>query len=435
MNTPETAIEPHAHLAPTPPMGWNSYTCFGITVREHEVLANARCMAAELAPFGWEYVVLDGMWYHDTGPLTGEEPWGAEPHPLDDYGRLLPNLRKFPSAAGGAGLKPLADAIHALGLKFGLHLMRGIPRRAVELNLPILGTSYRAGDIADTANPCTWFEGLYGVNMSHPGGQAYYDSVLKLFAEWQIDYLKVDDCGLPSYQSAEVEGIFRAVECSGRRIIMSLAASDEKSTFHAEHLKRHTHLWRVGVDLHDEWPQLHKLFDLLPLWMPHTGPDHWVDPDMLPLGVLHLRKMACDESDPHASNLTRDEQVTLMTLWCISRAPLMFAGDLTQLDDWTRSLITNEEVLAVNQSSRGNRELFRHHDLRAWVADGEQGRHVAFFNLGDTETITLDVPLSELGASRCRVRDLWLQKDLGWREEVLAISVPPRSSSLYTLTT
>jgi len=242
MNTSETATELHALLAPTPPMGWNSYTCFGITVREHEVLANARCMAAELAPFGWEYVVLDGMWYHDTGPLTGEEPWGAEPHPLDDYGRLLPNLRKFPSAAGGAGLKPLADAIHALGLKFGLHLMRGIPRRAVELNLPILGTSYRAGDIADTANPCTWFEGLYGVNMSHPGGQAYYDSVLKLFAEWQIDYLKVDDCGLPSYQSAEVEGIFRAVECSGRRIIMSLAASDEKSTFHAEHLKRHTHL-------------------------------------------------------------------------------------------------------------------------------------------------------------------------------------------------
>ncbi len=421
-------------LANTPPMGWNSYTCYGITVREDEVLANARFMAERLARFGWEYVVLDGMWYEDTGPLAGEAPWEPEPYPLDDYGRLLPNLHKFPSAVEGAGLQPLADAVHALGLKFGLHIMRGIPRLAVERNLPILGTPYAAAEIADRDNICPWYDGMYGVRMDHPGGQAYYDSLLALYASWGVDYLKADDTGGTPYQAAEIAGLARAIENCGRPIVLSLSIGDEQSTVYPAHRKAHARLWRVGPDLHDEWPQLRATFEFLPRWMPHIGPGGWADPDMLPLGNLHLRLWKANDARPHLTKLTRDEQVTLMTLWCVSRAPLMMAGDLPSSDDWTIDLLTNPEILAVNQASTGNRELFRHHQLRVWTADDPvaSARYVAFFNLGD-DPAEVTVPLTELALPRCRVRDLWAREELGSVDTTLTAPLAPHGARLLRL--
>jgi len=423
-------------LAPTPPMGWNSYTCYGITVREEEVLDNARYLAEHLAPFGWQYVVVDGMWYQDTGAIAGEAPWEPEPFPLDEVGRLWPNLRRFPTAGGGAGFKPLADAIHRLGLRFGIHIMRGIPRLAVERNLPILGTPYRAAEIAERANICPWYDGMYGVNMAHPGGQAYYDSLLALYADWGIDYLKADDCGHTPYQRAEIEGIARAIAKCGRPIVLSLSIGDERVTRHAEHRKAHAELWRIGPDLHDEWPQVRETFEFLPRWMPHIGSGCWADPDMLPLGMLHLREWAGNQANPHRTKLTRDEQVTLMTLWCISRAALMFAGDLPSCDDWTLSLLTNPEVLAVNQHSSNNRELFRDRDLRAWLADVPDSfaHYLALFNLGEEAPLETTIPLAELSLPRCRVRDLWARREIGVVEEALEISLPPHASVLYRVT-
>lgn len=414
-------------------MGWNSFTCFGITVREQEVLDNAKRLSEKLSHFGWQYVVLGSMWYEDTGAIAGEEPWPEEPFPLDEYGRLSPNLRKFPSAAGGAGLKPLSDAVHALGLKFGLHMMRGIPCRAVELNTPILGTNHRAADIADVSNICPWYTKMYGINMSHPAAQAYYDSVLRLYAEWGVDYLKADDCGRIPYQAAEIEGISRAVQNCGRPMVLSLSVGDENSTLHAGHRKKHCHLWRIGRDLHDEWPQVSQTFDTLARWMPHVEPGSWADPDMLPLGVLHIRRLTGQESEPHPTKLTPDEQMSLITLWCIGRAPLMFAGDLCQLDEWTLSLLTNREVLRVNQDSFGNGEIFRHHDLRAWAADSPMGRYVAFFNVGDSESVSLSVPLENLGAPPCRIRDLWAHSDLGFCNDALELQIPPHACRLFLL--
>lgn len=423
----------HNSLPPTPPMGWNSYTGYGITVREDEVLAHARFIAEHLARFGWEYVVLDGMWYADTGPLPGEAPWNPEPFPLDDYGRLLPNLHKFPSAANGTGLALLADAIHAQGVKFGLHIMRGIPRLAVERNLPVFGTSFTAADIADRENVCPWYDGMYGVQMAHPGGQAYYDALIAQYAAWGVDYLKADDCGHVPYQAAEIEGIARAIERCGRPIVLSLSIGDEHSTRYAEHRKRHAELWRIGPDLHDDWAQVRATFEFLPRWMPHVGPGHWADPDMLPLGTLHLRKWQASDCDPHPTKLTRDEQRTLMTLWCISRSPLMFAGDLLSCDDWTMRLLTNAEVLAVNQHSANNRELFRDHDLYAWMADdpANGAQYLALFNLGDAER-AVTLPFAEIALPPCHAHELWTGDDNG-ANAVLSARLAPHASALYRL--
>ena len=184
-------------LAPTPPMGWNSWDSFGPAVREAEVKANADAMAAELARFGWQYIVVDIEWYQPNSRSHGYIPRGEVT--MDEYGRFVPSPNRFPSATNGAGFKPLADYVHSKGLKFGIHIMRGIPREAVDKNLPIKGTRYHARDVADKINVCQWkgMEDTYGVDMSKPGAQAYYDSIAELYASWGVDYVKADDMTRP----------------------------------------------------------------------------------------------------------------------------------------------------------------------------------------------------------------------------------------------
>ena len=169
-------------VAPTPPMGWSSYDAYCGDVTEQEVKANADYMAQRMARYGWKYVVVDYYWYFShTQPNQEQEKWEFN---MDEYGRLVPAPNRFPSAAHGQGFKPLADYIHSKGLKFGIHIMRGIPRAAVKKNLPILGTSAHAKDVADTGNACSWSTAMYGVDVSKPAGQAYYDSIVALYAKW-----------------------------------------------------------------------------------------------------------------------------------------------------------------------------------------------------------------------------------------------------------
>lgn len=173
-------------LAPTPPMGWNSYDSYGGDVDEQQVKANARYLADHLALYGWKYIVVDYYWYYPDGRVKGVPA-------MDAYGRLLPATNRFPSAAGGKGFKPLADYVHSLGLKFGIHIMRGIPRAAVEENLPVFGTTAHAQDIANVLNTCSWSDAMYGVDVSKPAGQAYYNSLARLYADWGVDFIKADD--------------------------------------------------------------------------------------------------------------------------------------------------------------------------------------------------------------------------------------------------
>jgi hypothetical protein len=366
--------------APTPPMGWNSWDNFATTVTEAQTKAQADFMAAKLKAHGWQYIVVDIQWY---------EP-GAESHAyrdnavltMDGYGRLTPALNRFPSAADGAGFKPLADYIHGLGLKMGIHLMRGIPRQAVEKNLPVLGTKFGAQDIANRASICPWNPDMFGVDMTKPGAQEYYDSVFAQFAAWGVDYVKVDDISRPYHQNEkEIEAIRRAIDRTGRPILLSLSPG-ETALSAAEHARNHANLWRISDDFWDRWLALRDQFARLAAWNPHRITGAWPDADMLPLGVLNL--------GTRSTRFTPDEQRTMMTLWSIARSPLMHGGDLTKTDDATLALLTNDEVLAVNQHSTNNRPLYNRDELIAWVADvpGSPDKYLAVFNSRDRVRLT-----------------------------------------------
>jgi hypothetical protein len=356
-------------------MGWNSWDCFGTTVTETDIRAQAETMAAELSRYGWQYIVVDIQWYEPNA--TGYGYRADAPLTLDAWGRLLPAPNRFPSAADGQGFRPLAEFVHGLGLRFGLHLMRGIPRLAVDQNLPILGTPHHASEIADPRSVCPWNPDMFGVDMTRPGAEAYYDSVFELFAAWGVDYVKLDDMSRPYHEhELELEGVRRGIDKSGRAMVLSLSPGETAITA-VEHVRRHANLWRISDDFWDNWDALREQFARLVKWNPHRGAGCWPDADMLPLGVLDRGR--------RTTRLTRDEQVTLMTLWSITRSPLMHGGDLTRTDEFTRSLLTNSEVLGVNQQSSGNRPLFDREGLIAWVADvpGSPDRYLALFNARD----------------------------------------------------
>jgi hypothetical protein len=361
--------------APTPPMGWNSWDCFGTTVTEAQVKAQAEFMARELKTHGWQYIIVDIQWY-EPGAQSHAYRAGAT-LTMDAFGRLQPAPNRFPSAADGTGFTALAAYVHSLGLKFGLHLMRGIPRQAVEKNLPIAGTPFHAQDIANRTDICPWNPDMFGVDVTKPGAQAYYDSVFAQLAAWGVDYVKVDDISRPYFQHVgEIEAIRRAIDHTGRPIVLSLSPG-ETALAAADHVAAHANLWRISDDFWDRWLALHDQFARLANWNSHLRPGAWPDADMLPLGTINLGE--------RTTRFTPDEQRTLLTLWSIARSPLMDGGDLTKTDPATLALLTNDEVLAVNQHSTRNRLFFDHDELIAWTADvpGSPDKYLAVFNTRD----------------------------------------------------
>lgn len=361
--------------AQRPPMGWNSWDNFATAITEAQTKAQADYMAAHLKLFGWEYIVVDIQWYE---PGAKDHGYRADATlMMDEYGRLQPAQNRFPSSANGAGFKALADYVHGLGLKFGIHLMRGIPRQAVDKNLPVKGTNYHAQDIADKHSLCPWNPDMYGVDMTKPGAQDYYNSVFTLIASWGVDYVKVDDIARPYHEHAkEIEAIRTAIDRTGRPIVLSLSPG-ETALDAADHVTQHANLWRISDDFWDRWLALRDQFARLKNWNPHRQPGAWPDADMLPFGVLELGR--------RSTRFTPDEQHTVMSLWSIARSPLMHGGDMTKTDDFTLSLLTNAEVLAVNQDSVNNRPVFNHDELIAWTADvpGSGDKYLAVFNARD----------------------------------------------------
>src|SRR5690606_37311778 len=363
-----------------PPMGWNSWDSFGTTVTEAVELAIARFLAEHLLPLGWDTVVIDIDWSDPSARAHGYND--AAPLVMDEHGRLLPDPGRFPSAADGAGFAPLAEEIHALGLRLGIHVMRGIPRRALAANTPVLGTDLRAADIADPANSCEWNPHMVGIDHSVPGAGAYYDSVLALYASLGVDFLKVDDMLWP-YQAAEIEAFSGSITRCGRPMRLSLSPGRDLSLTRLDHLREHATMWRICDDLWDRWEDVEANFARFARWAPHAGPAGWPDGDMLPLGRIGIRAA---RGEPRDSLLTTDEQITLLTLWVIARSPLMVGGDLPTSDPSTIALLSNADVLAVHADSHGNGEVFREAPLVLWTADGPDGdQYVAAFNLGEEE--------------------------------------------------
>jgi alpha-galactosidase len=414
--------------APTPPMGWNSWDSYGTTVREDQVKANADVMARDLAKYGWQYIVVDIQWYEPNAQGHDYAP-GAK-IAMDEYGRLTPAVNRFPSSANGAGFKPLADYVHSKGLKFGIHIMRGIPRQAVEQNLPIKGTPYHAADVADKDNGCRWNPDMWGVDTTKPGAQAYYDSIAELYASWGVDFIKADDMGSHLYQPAEIKALALAIRKSGRPMVLSISPGPAPIS-EAEFFEKYAQMWRISDDFWDEWKLLKKQFDYTRDWAEDVGKNNtWPDADMLPLG--HLRVTA-KEGGGSVSKFTTDEQQTMMTLWCIFRSPLIFGGDLPTNDPATTALITDDEVLAVDQHSAGNHQTFENATLRAWTAEipASTDHYVAVFNLGENSEM-VDIPWSKLGivAGAAEVRDLWTKGSVGKKTGV-QVNLRPHASILY----
>jgi alpha-galactosidase len=412
-----------------PPMGWNSWDSYGTAVREDQVKANADTMARELLRFGWQYVVVDIQWYEPNA--GGHDYRAGAPLTMDEYGRLLPAPNRFPSAAGGAGFKALAAYVHAEGLKFGIHIMRGIPRQAVQQNLPILGTSYHAAEIADRVNVCEWNPDMYGVDMSKLGAQAYYESIVALYASWGVDFIKADDMSRPYVLRApEVHALSSAIRKSGASIILSLSPGPAPIP-EAVDLRANAQLWRISDDFWDDWKLLKKQFDFTRDWAPYIGKDGtWPDADMLPLGKLRITDR---NGGPVQTRFTPDEQQTVMTLWSMFRSPLIFGGDLPSADRATLALLTNREVLQIDQNSSGNRQVLERGNIRVWSADapGGKDKYAAAFNLGDgAETIHFAWTDVGIHIATPAVRDLWQHQNLG-RQKNLDLTLRPHASVLF----
>ena len=426
------AEESFTDWAPTPPMGWNSWDSYGPTVREDEVMANADYMAENLLEHGWEYVVVDIRWFVENTKSHGYNQDNPI-YVMDEYGRYLPATNRFPSAADGKGFKPLADYVHSKGLKFGIHLMRGVPTEAVERKLPIKGTDgITAADIYTTEEQCKWLRDNYTIVADRAGAQEYYNSIFELYAEWGVDFVKIDDLSAPIYHKDEIELIHKAIDHTGRPIVLSTSPGATPVEY-AEHVENHANMWRMVNDVWDSWDHIDHLFDVSEAWYPYIGGGTWPDCDMIPLGRLSIRG---ERGDDRMSDLSRDEQYTLMNLFTIFRSPLMFGGDLPSNDGFTDSLLTNEAVLRMHRESDDVRLVYSNEDQVAITSrhPDEDWTYLALFNRQDTLSREIAVDLSELGLQgEVSVTDLWTGEEMGTASGRFAREFAPHASGLYRL--
>lgn len=419
-----------------PPMGWNSWDCYGAGVTEDELLGNAEFMRDRLKQYGYQYVVCDIQWYEPAA--KGNVYNNFADLCMDEYSRLIPAVNRFPSSANGAGFKPIADKIHSMGLKFGIHIMRGIPRQAVHRNTRIYGTTARARDIASQFSLCPWNTDMYGVDTEKRGAEEYYDSLFKLYASWGVDFVKVDDIANTEFSpqnpysaEKEIEMIRAAIDRSGRDMVLSLSPGPAPLS-KAEHLSENANMWRISGDFWDRWDKLLNMFSLCEKWYPYVKDGSFPDCDILPLGKLcidgsYMGNMGRD------SGFTKEEQKTMMTLWAVFRSPLFFGGELRLTDNYTLSLVTNPEVINVNQNSEKPLFVYNKGGIAVWQTKIENCTAVAVFNLSDEEK-HYKLSFLNFGIENVRaVRDLWARKDIPKCENDVAVSLKPHSSEFFEI--
>jgi alpha-galactosidase len=417
-------------------MGWNSYDAYGTTVSEAQFRANALWMSQHLARYGWRYVVIDAEWFvRNPTPAGGAS--GAI-FVLDEYGRYIPAPNRFPSSAGGAGFKPLADYVHSLGLKFGIHILRGIPRQAVAENLPLAGSRYTAAQAADLRATCPWNPDNYGIDPRRPAGQAYYDSIARLYAVWGVDFIKADCIASHPYAGDDIRMLSGALAASGRGMALSLSPGPAPLSELAA-LRRYSTTWRISNDVWDLWhssvayPQgVSDQFARAARWAPLAESGRWPDADMLAVGYLGP---APGWGKPRATRLTRAEQRTYLTLWCIARSPLFMGGNLTRMDPWTQGLLANPEVIAVDQAATGAHQALKRGGFVVWLSkpDTGGGWYLAAFNMrAQQRQFAASWRALTLPSHRYQVRDLWQHRDLGLASS-LSVRLDGHGAVLYRL--
>lgn len=418
--------------AKTPPMGWNSWDCYGPTVKEDEIKSNADYMAEKLKPYGWEYIVVDIRWFVENDKAGGYNQTDPR-YVLDEYGRYQPAVNRFPSAADGKGFKPLADYVHSKGLKFGIHIMRGIPKEAVSQKMPIKGTDgITADQIYSTDLQCKWLRDNYTIVADKPGAQEYYNSLFDMYAEWGVDFVKIDDMSRP-YHQAEIELVRNAIDQCGRPIVLSLSPG-ETPIENAAHVREHANMWRMVDDVWDLWRDVKHLFEVSQQWYPYIASGTWPDCDMIPLGRISIRG---ERGEERMTRLTRDEQYSLMTLFTIFRSPLMFGGDLPSNDEFTLSLLTNEEVLRMHRESTDVFQLFQDKEkVGISSRNATTGEvYLALFNISDDkQDMKISVNLKSIGLNGdVEVMNMWTGESLGKISNDFSVKLNAHACGLYKL--
>ena len=420
-----------------PPMGWNSWDCYGAAVNEEQLIGNAEYVRDNLKEYGWEYIVCDIQWYEPKA--TSNFYNNFTELSMDEYSRLIPAVNRFPSTADGVGFKAIADKIHDMGLKFGIHIMRGIPRQAVHQNTPIKGTDKKARDIASGFSVCSWNTDMYGIDHWKDGAQEYYNSLFELYALWGVDFVKVDDIANTEYKPhdpysarGEIELIRKAIDNCGRAMVLSLSPGPAVVN-EAFHLSQNANMWRMTGDFWDHWDKLYNMFERCEKWAPHVKTGCWPDCDMLPLGKISKNCSCLGDRDRY-TNFTYDEQKTMLSLWAIFRSPLILGGELRENRPEDLEVITNKDIIAINQYSTENQQLRRNRDEAIWTCIDENGnRVVALFNLSN-EDKNISINLCALGCcGDYNATELWTKDTVKVSDGTLGVDIAPHSAKIFRL--
>ena len=399
-------------LAPTPAMGWNSWDSYGLRIDEQQFRDNVRAMAAKLKPSGYTYAVIDEGWYM-ANPEDRPKPELLK-YEFDRTGRFIPVTTRFPSAlqnSQNTGFEQLGKWVHSQGLKFGIHVIRGIPRESVSRNLPIEGTSFKARDAADVTDACPWDPTSWGIK-DNAAGQAWYDSLLHQYAKWGVDFLKVDCIADHPYKGSEIRQIATAIRNSGRDVVLSLSPGPTAIEHQAE-VAGLSQMWRMSNDIWDVWQGrgwpigVRDQFENAARWAQYAKPGNWPDADMLPVG--ELRPYPDVGPGPRHTRLTAAEQQTLLSLWAMARSPLIVGANLTLLDKDTLGLLTNAAILRIDQTATASRQVLSEGNLVVWTADlPGNGHALAAFNLGE-QAMALDRawPDFALAGTQSVVQNAW----------------------------
>ncbi|KAL6139254.1 hypothetical protein ACLB2K_064531 [Fragaria x ananassa] len=443
-------------LAITPPRGWNSYNAISWTITEKEFLQNAEIISKKLLPHGYEYVVVDHLWYRRN--VTGASADNLGFDVIDEWGRPMPDPDRWPSSKGGKGFTEVADRIHKMGLKFGINVMRGINTQAVEANTrildPLLGSVYdhvngktwTAQDIGIKERTCAGMQnGFMSVNTTLQAGRFFLADLYQLYASWGVDFVRQDCVFGKDLDMNEISHASLLLR-NRRPILYSISPGIGATPMMAKSVSSVVNMYSINGNDWDDWGDVVGRFDVARDFAAANmigANSSWPYLDMLPLGWFNDADF--NEGQHRETNLTLEEQRTMMTLWCMAKSPLMFGGDVRKLDDTTYSLLTNPTLLEINSFSSNNKEFpyMKSKGLRSWVATGRQGEiYVALFNLSSKKT-TITAQKSDLAKAlpgtklttraSCKGNEVWSREDLGIIEHSISISVKTHGTALVVL--
>jgi len=425
-------------FALTPPMGWNSFDSYGVYLHEEAAMKNLEAFAVKLKPLGYQYFVIDAGWFGEFKLCPGTK-FPAERHATllntNEFGLLQPSKIYFPN-----GMQPIINRCHDLGLKFGIHIMRGIPRQSVEQNVPIQGTLYHAQDIVSKKDTCKWCLQNYGVDMTKPGAQEFYNNWIKQLADWGVDFIKADDI-VPF--PAEVEAVAKAIKNSGRDIVLSLSPGGRVDV-NALLSFKNGNMLRVTGDIWDDQHGIDACFSAWRKWQGKEDRNFHIDMDMIPFGELQIMSpkpegITGKESNKEIverkkkgeltnvellegkgwnrqSDFNKNQMYTFITMRSLAASPLMVGGDLVSMDSFSLSLLTNKEMIACNQNAVMGKLCFEKDKIEVWNTTKKNSKNgwIGIFNrsINEDATFTLDSKLLGLDNDKYKIVDIWNNKIL-----------------------